>query len=302
MATESKYGTWRTLFVFLCIFLAAIALVRVIRSSNPGTVPNSRSIANNYQRRFCDDRKTIDYGNKNPEKLVLPLHDGCYGDRIVLPVAWLTFEPSLSSNPGDYASVWCDEEPNPRRTVAYTGDMHGTMNDCPAGRASAKFSLEGNGTLTLVRTQTNQNVNIRAKEEIPETSYKVSPTLPTSGGDPDFSMVINECHRSGDQVRCLGMVTNNTDAPRSTDLHDSSAVDDEGNSFFIATFGGGISFAGDAATGGLRARLMPSVPTKFSVTISDAHRNVKAINLQISVDWLGNASIATLIFEGIPVQ
>lgn len=250
-----------------------------------------------YQRRLCDDRKVIDFSGKNPEKLVFPLHEGCYGDRIVLPLAWQNFEVALSGNPGDFMSVWCDQEPNPRRLVIYPGATDGTLTDCPAGRANAAFSLEGKGKLTLVRTK-NKETAIPEEPQGP----KMDPIAPSSGADPEESLVVDECHRAGDQVRCSAKITNNTDAPRNTYLRDSSAVDDEGNSFFIGSFGGGISFASEAGFGGVNQRLMPGVPTKFYVTVNDAHRNVKKINLQISADWTGGARYATLIFNDVPVQ
>lgn len=133
----------------------------------------------------------------------------------------------------------------------------------------------------------------------PPRAYKITPTLPTSGANPDYTMQVDECHRAGDQILCSGKITNNTDAPTNTYLRDSSAVDDEGNSFFVGSFlGVGIGFPGF----GTEERIMPNTPTKFILTVNDAHRNVKTINLQIAVDWTGGARYGSLIFQGIPVQ
>lgn len=129
-------------------------------------------------------------------------------------------------------------------------------------------------------------------------SYKISTILPTEGGSNDLSLMINECHHSGDSIICTGMITNNTDAPTQTGLYGCNATDDEGNTFSLGSVVGTFYFPG---VGG-QFRLMPGVPTKVMVDVPDPHRNVKAINLQLYVDWDGNPSHLSPVFKGIPVQ
>jgi hypothetical protein len=151
---------------------------------------------------------------------------------------------------------------------------------------------------------TPQTVKARQTESTAEapaavTNYRITPIHPQSGEPEGYSMVIEECHRSGDLIRCSGKAINTTDARGTLSLRDSVAVDDQGRSTFIGTFGGGFSFPGM----GNVQNLMPNVPTRFEVTINDPHLSVKALNLQLSVNSTGDFyPNSTLVFEGIPVQ
>jgi hypothetical protein len=167
----------------------------------------------------------------------------------------------------------------------------------PGTLGASAISPSGESGTTVPDTVPSQRTE--ESPSPPPRAYKITPILPTSGANPDYTMQVDECHRAGDQILCSGKITNNTDAPTNTYLRDSTAVDDEGNSFFVGSFlGVGIGFPGF----GTEERIMPNIPTKFVLTVNDAHRNVKTINLQIAVDWTGGARYGSLIFQGIPVQ
>jgi hypothetical protein len=136
----------------------------------------------------------------------------------------------------------------------------------------------------------------------PKQLYTINPTPPYSGENPNFTVLMDECHRGGDLILCTGKITDNTDAPTRTQLRDSTAVDDEGNAIFVGSFGGGVSFVGANSMYGNMQRLMPGVPTKFRVTIDDPHRNVRFMNLQLVFDWTSNSELDTLLFKKLPVQ
>ena len=123
-------------------------------------------------------------------------------------------------------------------------------------------------------------------------------TAPTSGADSEFTMVMGNCERLSDRIECSGMIKNTTDAPSLVYLMDSTAVDDEGRSFFLDSFlGSNIRF-----DQGTMEKLMPNVNTRFIVDVPDAHENVKAVNLQINTQWGEGERSGHVIFENIPVQ
>jgi hypothetical protein len=157
MSEKGRFSTARTWFNILWTLVILSAFGRAILPDAPNsTISMGPPPSPNYHRQFCSNRKTIDYGDANPDTIVIQLHDGCYGDRYNMPKAWKDWQLQLSSNDGDYISLWCVEESNPRRTVLYTGDPTGLTVECPAGH-HAEFSTEGIGTFTLTRTQTNPN-------------------------------------------------------------------------------------------------------------------------------------------------
>jgi hypothetical protein len=123
-------------------------------------------------------------------------------------------------------------------------------------------------------------------------------TAPTSGADSEFTMMMGNCERLSDRIECSGMIKNTTDAPSLVYLMDSTAVDDEGRSFFLGSFlGSNIRF-----DQGTMEKLMPNVNTRFIVDVPDAHENVKAVNLQINTQWGEGERPGHVIFENIPVQ
>jgi hypothetical protein len=114
--------------------------------------------------------------------------------------------------------------------------------------------------------------------------------------------VLKECHRSADLIRCWGLITNTTDAPRLTVLDDSTAVDDEGNSIAIWTIGGGFMFPGANSFYGGQEKLLPGVPTKFTINVNDPHRNVHGINFALRTSGGQPYRYDTLILKDVPVQ
>lgn len=260
----------------------------------------------NYQRRFCDDRQTDDYSDKNPDKIEIVLRDGCYGDRIITPKAWQAWQLQLTSNQGDYVSVWCNEEPDPRRIVPYTGDPSGSTNNCPANHPYAEFSTEGRGVFTLVRTQTNQNAAAQAAKEDgeiaekeKEATYKLTPTETSAGDHTGYSITIQQCFRASENIHCIGTATNLTDVRTLLLFNTGTIVDDAGNT--ITT--GRPYFAGD-----MNSRpesgvdLLPNVQVKFFFEVYDPHKNVKSINIEMNAIWYAKYRPATLVFSGVPVQ
>lgn len=302
--TETKhYGALRGLFMWACILLIIASFGRFISLFGIGAsqTRNSSGTPPNYQRRFCDERKTKDYSNQNPDKITITLQEGCYGDRIIMPRAWSNWEPQLSSNVGDYLSVWCTEEPNPRRLVPYTGDPKGITVNCPANHPITEFSTQGKGTFTLVRTQTDENAVKQIAKEDREASYKLTPVEPRDGQDKDFSIVIEQCYRSEENIECMGFATNKTDAPTTLSLNGGTIVDDEGNSGLI----GGIGYAGTAAEccSSNRAHLIPNQSTKFFFASHDPHQKVKSISFEMQVAWYGSPyRSGGVTFTGVPVQ
>jgi hypothetical protein len=309
MTGEGRYGLLRGLFIVFCVFLIAAAGLRSCVNTISHFTPHSSSPAfssTKYQRRFCDEDKVLDFSKKKMSRIAIPLTEGCYGPRVILPESWQTFEPQKSQNPGDYISVWCNGHPNPGPLIPYYTAGTGMENGCFASTdRSANFYIQGHGTLTLIATQARFGSRLDDSERSESalvsvaSPLKIDPIKPESGGDSDFNFLLDECHRSSDQIRCSGKITNLTDAPTHTYLRDSTAVDDEGNSFFVGTFGGGLTFGSGF---GDNTRLMPDVPTRFEIHVNDAHRNVKTINLQINVDWTGRSRYDTLAFQGVTVQ
>ena len=124
--------------------------------------------------------------------------------------------------------------------------------------------------------------------------YKLRSTPPASGAAPEYSVVINECHRESSQILCSGKMTNNTDA--SIDImeaNSTNAVDDEGNQIRSnLAFGMGHNFA----------TLIPNDPTNFSVAVADEHQNAKTINFQLFIYWRSYVQYDDLTFQGIQIQ
>jgi hypothetical protein len=135
-----------------------------------------------------------------------------------------------------------------------------------------------------------------------KSDYQLTPATPSNMTPDDYTFILKECHRIGDLIKCWGLMTNTTDAPRYTSLDDSSAVDDEGNTIFIGTFGAGFMFPGSGSFYGTQEKLLPGVPTKFMVTLDDPHRNVRTINLALRVSGGEPHRYDTLILKGVPVQ
>src|SRR5260370_26160611 len=95
---QPRYGIVRGLFMSLCMFLIIASLIRSCASMiRPTPKAAAAPPPPAYQRQFCDQQKTHDYSDKNPERIVIKLQEGCYGDHTILPRAWRIFEPQHST-------------------------------------------------------------------------------------------------------------------------------------------------------------------------------------------------------------
>ena len=131
---------------------------------------------------------------------------------------------------------------------------------------------------------------------------KLTPTKPTSGEPDGYSFIIEPCDRSGEQIKCEGKAKNLTDAIARFLLHESHAVDDEGNIIGIWMTGGQPMFAGTNSASDSNDRLLTGVSTGFVATINDFHRNVQTINMELHTHWKGGNRYDALVFDGVPVQ
>jgi hypothetical protein len=107
-------------------------------------------------------------------------------------------------------------------------------------------------------------------------------------------MVVQQCLRSGDLIKCWGTITNTTDARGRAEPQDSRVFDNQGNSMEAYTFGGGFTFSGNTTS------LPPNIPLKFYVAFSDPHLSVKTVTLELRVSW--NYRSTTRTFRSVPVQ
>jgi len=291
----------RGFFTSLCVVLVIIAAFRACGHTSQSTKAVTPP-PTNYEQRFCDTGELHDYSNKNPEHITVTLGQGCFGDHTKLPLAWDQYFIQKSQQSGDWAAVWCEGHPLPGEPRPYYEDMGTTFANCREQHAkSDEFFLQGKGTITFRRTSVHPEFVAKAQEEETQASYKLTPTGPTSGDPHGYSFTIEQCYRSGEKIECWGKAVNKTDAPTTLGLNDSNAVDDEGNSISVGLFGGGFMFPNTNVPNGWGAHLLPDVPTKFTVTIPDPHQNVKAINLELRVQW-GPGGVDTLIYKDIPVQ
>lgn len=124
--------------------------------------------------------------------------------------------------------------------------------------------------------------------------YKITPTPPTSGTTPEYSALIDECHRESEQILCSGKMTNHTDAQINLIKAASvNAVDDEGNQIRST-----IAFS----MGRNYATLIPGAPVAFAVTFDDPHQNAKAVTFQLWIYWRSYMIPDTLTYSRLPVQ
>jgi len=113
----------------------------------------------NFHRRLCDPYAVHDLTNDDPTKPIhIPLQEGCYGDVWKFPGKVQQYEIQKSTNPGDYASLWCNDHPDPTLIVEYyTDGMGGLITDGCRGRddRSNTFRAQGHGELIFFPTVEN---------------------------------------------------------------------------------------------------------------------------------------------------
>lgn len=309
---EWKYAGKRRLFVFLCVVLLIVAIAKIATQQNS----HPAFTAANYQRRICDDVQTLDYSKKNIRQFTVTLKQGCFGPRVLIPGSWAQFDYDTSKNVGDYLGVWCSGEPNPRPIWPYF-DQHNTQifDHCFAnGDRTTNFYVQGQGTLTFTGLVPQAGAVIgddpiaaptesrRLERPSDDTApppvapaYKINPTTPISGASSTFPVLVDECHRDSDQIKCSARMTNTTDEPREMWVgYGGTATDDEGNSFKLRA---------DFSGAGARLHLLPGVSAKLIFSIDDAHRNVRSISFLFNF-WPidSNDDHTTLTFKDIPVQ
>jgi hypothetical protein len=256
-----------------------------------------------------------DYTKTNPEQITINLREGGYCDRYILPLAWNYYFGQKSQNPGDYASLWCNGSPNPGPvrpdSVAYMADANtyaqgGDFHNChQPGENTDDFYVQGRGTILLSRTVVRPEYAAQATAsagEKAEPIYRLTPTEPAGGNSQGYVIVIDQCYRSGEKVQCWGKVTNTTDASTTMTLHGGHAVDDEGNSFPIGM--GQFDFSADVPLGDSVQRLLPNVPTKVFIIVTDGHLNARKLTLSLRTGWEGGgyARYDDHIFNDVPIQ
>jgi hypothetical protein len=306
---ESRYGLLSGLFMTLCVVLIIGA---VYRGCSYKTPPPATPQVAGYEQRFCEDTPLTDHSASNPEQVTIQLRDGCFGNHTKLPRAWNTWLAQKSRQAGDWAAVWCEGSALPSPPYPYTESMGTSFNQC---RDQREFFLEGRGSITFRRTSVNPEFAAQAngaasashsssEHEARDTEgeaakkYTITPMSPEGGDPPDYTFRLKQCYRASEKITCWGLITLTTDAPRHTTFYDSRAIDDEGNSIFIGTFGGGFTFEGS----GEQQKLLPGVPAKFVITVQDPHQNVKSITLDLHVHGGDENRSDELIFKDVPVQ
>jgi hypothetical protein len=132
----------------------------------------------------------------------------------------------------------------------------------------------------------------------PVKTRSLTPTNPTSDTSGlGYTLVLEQCYRAGESIRCWGLMTNTTDAAERPRLWEATAFDDEGNSVNVPY--GGLSFSNGAD----EQRILPSVPTKVFIRIDDPHVSAKTLALDLHLQWQDEgARNEHLVFKGIPVQ
>jgi hypothetical protein len=306
---ESRYGLLSGLFMTLCVVLIIGAVYRGCSSQAP---PSAQLQIAGYDQRFCEDTSLTDHSASNPEEITVQLRDGCFGNHTKLPRAWNTWFVQKSRHPDDWAAVWCEGSALPSPPYPYTEGMGTSFNQC---RDQREFFLEGRGTITFRRTSVNpesaaqangaasasrspSGQEVRDAEGESAKKYTITPMSPEGGNPPDYTFLLKQCYRASEKITCWGLITLTSDAPRHTTFYDSRAIDDEGNSISIGTFGGNFTFEGS----GDQQKLLPGVPAKFVITVPDPHQNVKSITLDLNVHGGEENRSDQLIFKDVPVQ
>lgn len=159
----------------------------------------------------------------------------------------------------------------------------------------------------ITQKPNNQKPSAIPKREVPhpsaqipieksedEPSYKLTPTKPTSDWNDEYTLLIQECHRSGEQIICSGKATNKTDARTKLAFHGGNAIDNEGNSAFLDA-----QFPGS----GIDMYLLPDVPTNFKIEVKDKHQKATSLNLQLKIHWESDRSTYdTPVYKDLPIQ
>ena len=140
--------------------------------------------------------------------------------------------------------------------------------------------------------------------ERPEPSRRPTLTLTPvegSGLPNDITVSIQRCARSGEYIECWGYVTNLSGARQRFHFGSAKPVDDLGNAIPMGYFGKkGASrpnFSGE-----VHADLVPSIPTKYEVTVWDPHPAVKKFSSLVFDEVIWENKRYTVTLTDVPVQ
>lgn len=301
------------LYTALCVLLIGAGIFAAFYWATVPAKPAPASTQEQYAKQhfaelFCDKETTYDFMARDPDRIDVPLHDGCFAAHVQTPKAWGSLKEQVSSGPTDWVSVWCIGQPHPSQPQYVYNDLDPSFDNCHGEGGVFDFHLEGHGTMSFIRLSAanqqpansspvsgadsgaNAGSEPRSPQPVPQgPQYKLTPTEPTSRSS-EYSMVVQQCHRENDEIVCLGKTENNTDAATEIMLLRGTITDDEGNSFRVETSPHNT------------ARLLPGVPLAVIFTAEDPHMNVKNITLEYFVHWRWPDPEHDLIFRDIPVQ
>jgi hypothetical protein len=127
----------------------------------------------------------------------------------------------------------------------------------------------------------------------PPAKYEIISMPPTTGANPSYSFILQECHRAGQQIQCSMKLKNNTDSETILYLHNAStATDDEGNQVRI-----NFTFAGSNRS------LPPDVWVNCDLGIPDTHLGAKSVTIEIRANFMDKANaLDILMYKAVPVQ
>ena len=144
-------GKKKWLIAFLIFFVASLLV---------GRANNSQSIPDGYNRTICAADESMNLSDRDMDRIPIKLASGGFHGLITLPLDWGGFTVVLSTDKGDWASVWCNGHPEPgpiRFGYQRDEDLGGSTQNCydPASTDTRtdSFWVQGQGTLTLVRTR-----------------------------------------------------------------------------------------------------------------------------------------------------
>jgi NADH:ubiquinone oxidoreductase subunit 5 (subunit L)/multisubunit Na+/H+ antiporter MnhA subunit len=164
---KAKASPWRPILFLL--FLAILVVTAVMLderfghkagagANNPAAITHPNFVPG----KVCAATQVISYANADisdaQETFTIKLTEGCYADWVLPPQYWKDYLVQLSENPGDYASLWCNDQREPypivesyQRGVLYAQMLH---DRCHApGQLTNEFRFQGHGTVTFIMTQ-----------------------------------------------------------------------------------------------------------------------------------------------------
>lgn len=298
MLTSDTKRLAYTVLACVIVLFTVWGISRLIRASHrPEKASTLHTI--NYTRMICDNAYQTDVRHeKDTPYIDIHLSQGCFSGFVALPDAWTNWQEQFRGNDGsDWMAEWYEGWINPRGPFSQAQVNAEQMPGYQVTKKLVRF--EGKGTLRIYRLTENPTA-ASSSSMAPKDADIIPAKLiePTSGQDKDVLMELAGCAHDGNTIQCTGYLTNATDAPNDVSLRDSSAVDDEGNSFDVYVFGGGLRYSqGDADE-----RILPTVKTKFIATIADAHQNVKSVSLRLSMSCSDPYRYVHPVFTNIPVQ